>query len=374
MYVCIVRQDGEMRVHRNRQAAPEPFLKAIAPYRDGLVVAVDCLFTWYWLADLCAQEGMPCVLGHALSMKAIHGGKAKNDQIDSQKMATLLRGGMLPKAYGYPAERRAPRDGLRRRPHLMRKRAELLAHVPKTNAPYNVPEIGKKIAYQANREGVAERFDDPAVPKTLEGDLELITYDDQMLSDLALFILQTAQPHDAPPLSFLHTVPGIGTILRLVLRYEMHQLARVPRVQDGASYGRLVKGAQESGGKRWGTAGNTLGHAPLPWAFAEAATLFLRGNEPGQKSLARWETKHDKGKALRLRAHKLARAVSVMLTRKTAFDLEQFLRTYGSRAGEPGASLDTEGRSLNRTEVQPRMAASWNAEGRLGPISLSPAL
>jgi hypothetical protein len=67
MYVCIMSQDGEMLVHRNRQAAPEPFLKAIAPYRDGLVVAVACIFTWYWLADLCAQEGLPFVLGHALS-------------------------------------------------------------------------------------------------------------------------------------------------------------------------------------------------------------------------------------------------------------------------------------------------------------------
>jgi len=67
MYVCIMSQDGEMLVHRNMQAAPEPFLKAIAPYRDGLVVAVACIFTWYWLADLCAQEGLPFVLGHALS-------------------------------------------------------------------------------------------------------------------------------------------------------------------------------------------------------------------------------------------------------------------------------------------------------------------
>jgi transposase len=93
MYVCILSQDGEMLVHRNMKAAPEPFLKAIAPYRDGLVVAVECIFTWYWLADLCAQEDIPFVLGHALYMKAIHGGKAKNDKIDSQKIATLLRGG-----------------------------------------------------------------------------------------------------------------------------------------------------------------------------------------------------------------------------------------------------------------------------------------
>ena len=98
MYVCILRHDGAVLLHRNMKAAPEPFLKAIAPSREGLVVAVECLFTWYGLADLCAQEGIAFVLGHALSMQAIHGGKAKNDTIDSHKIAALLRGGLLPQA------------------------------------------------------------------------------------------------------------------------------------------------------------------------------------------------------------------------------------------------------------------------------------
>src|SRR2546427_8220486 len=115
MYVCILSQDGEVVLHRNMKAAPEPFLKAIAPYRDGIVVAVECIFTWYWLADLGAQEGLPVVLGHALSMQAIHGGKATNDTIDSQKIAVLLCGGMLPQAYVSPAAMRATRDLLRRR-------------------------------------------------------------------------------------------------------------------------------------------------------------------------------------------------------------------------------------------------------------------
>jgi transposase len=163
MYVCILSHDGDILLHRNMKAAPEAFLKAVAPYRDGLVVAVECIFTWYWLADLGAEQGIPFVLGHALYMKAIHGGKAKHDQIDSQKIAALLRGGMLPQAYVYPAEMRATRDLLRRRNHLIRKRAELLAHMQNPNSQYNLPEIGKKIAYKANRDGVAERFDDAAV-------------------------------------------------------------------------------------------------------------------------------------------------------------------------------------------------------------------
>jgi transposase len=326
MYICILNQDGDIMLHRNMKASPEPLLKAIAPYRDDLVIAVECIFTWYWLADLCADEGIPFVLGHALYMKAIHGGKAKNDKIDAYKIAALLRGGMLPQAYVYPAAMRATRDLLRRRTHLMRKRAELLAHVQNTNSQYNLPEIGKKIAYKANRDGVAERFADPAVQKNIEVDLALVTYYDQLLTDLELSIVKAARHHDAPTLYLLQTVPGIGKILSLVLLYEIHDIKRFPRVQDFVSYCRLVKCAKESAGKRLGTAGKKIGNAHLKWAFSEAAALFLRNNPAGQKYLARLAKKHDKGKALTILAHKLARAVYYMLKRQTAFDMEKFLQ------------------------------------------------
>jgi len=232
MYLCILNQDGEILVHRNMPAGPEPFLKAVAPYREDLVVCVECIFTWYWLADLCAREGIPFVLGHALYMKAIHGGKAKNDKIDSQKIAVLLRGGMLPQAYVYPAAMRATRDLLRRRMHLMRKRAELLAHVQNTNSQYHLPGIGKNIAYKANRDGIAERFPDPAVQKSIAGDLALIGHYAHLLNDGAFSIVHTAKQHDPQTLSRLQSVPGIGKILRLVLLYAIHTIDRFPRGQD----------------------------------------------------------------------------------------------------------------------------------------------
>src|SRR5947208_17143185 len=176
MYLCILDQAGETLLHRNMTATPEALLKAIAPYRDQIVLAAECMFTWYWLADLCAEHGIPFVLGHALYMKAIHGGKAKNDKIDAHKIAVLLRGGLLPMAYVYPALMRSTRDLLRRRMHLMHKRSELLTHIQNTNNQYCLPQFGKKIAYKANREGVAERFADPAVHKSIVIDLALIDH------------------------------------------------------------------------------------------------------------------------------------------------------------------------------------------------------
>ncbi|HXH11584.1 MAG TPA: IS110 family transposase [Alphaproteobacteria bacterium] len=327
MYLWILNQTGEIVLHRNMRAAPKPFLQAIAPYREDLVVCVACLFTWSWLADLGTREGIPFVLGHALYMKAIQGDTAKNDKIDAQKIAVLLRGGMLPQAYVYPADMRATRDLLRQRLHLRRHRAELLTHVQQTNRQYNLPEIGKKIADKANRDGVAERFPDPAVQTSLEVDLALIGHYDALLRDLELASVTTAKQHDANTLYLLQTVPGLGKSLSLVLLYEMHDIVRFPRVQDFVSYCRLVKCAKESAGKRYGTSGTKIGNAYLKWAFSEAAVLFLRNNPAGPKDLVRLENKHGKGKALTVLAHKLARAVDHMLKPTTAFDMEKFLRS-----------------------------------------------
>jgi transposase len=236
-------------------------------------------------------------------------GKAKNDKIDSQKIAVLLRAGMLPQADVYPAEMRATRDLLRRRLHLTRQRAELLAHIQNTDSQYNLPEIGKKLADKGNRDGVAERFLAPAVQKSVEVDLVLIDHYDRLLSDVELTIVQTAKQHNAQALYRRQSVPGIGKILSLVLLYEMHDITRFPRVQDFVSYCRLGKCAKEAAGKRYGTAGPKSGNAYLKWAFSEAAVLFLRNNPAGQKYLSRLEHKHGTGKALTIVAHKLARAV-----------------------------------------------------------------
>jgi transposase len=220
-------------------------------------------------------------------MPAIRGGKAKHDQIDSHKIAALLRGGLLPQTSVSPAHMRAPRALLRRRLPLAHKRAELLAHVQHTNSQYPLPAIGTKIADTANREGVAERCAEPAVPKSSEVDLALITSDDAWLRDVELPIGTTARPHDAHPRPLLPTVPGIGTMLRLVRLYAIHDVHRVPRVQDVVSSCRLVTCARESAGKRSGTSGTNIGKAHLQWAFAEAAVLCLRDHPAAQTSLTR---------------------------------------------------------------------------------------
>lgn len=327
LYVCILNSQGETVVHKNIKANPGALLNVITPYQDNLVIGVECMFSWYWVADLCREKRIAFILGQALYMRAIHGGKAKNDKIDSLKIATLMRGGMFPEAYVYPSEMRGTRDLMRRRMHLMRKRAELLAHVHNTNSQYNLPEIQKNLRYAFNRDGIAERFSDPSVSKSIELDLNLIDFYDKQLSRVEWHIQKHAASCDQHSLILLRTVPGIGKILSLVILYEIHSIDRFATVQNFASYCRLIKCKRESAGKSYGTAGAKIGNAYLKWAFSEAAVLFLRKNPEAQAWLEKKANQHNKARALTILAHKIGRAVYFMLKRKTVFDQERFLNS-----------------------------------------------
>jgi transposase len=327
LYVCILAQDGEIMLHRKIPARPDRLLRLVQPYRQGLVIGVECMFAWYWVADLCADEGIDFVLGHALYMKAIHGGKAKNDRIDSQKIAVLLRGGMFPIAYVYPRQMRATRDLLRRRNFLVQRRSALLAHIETTNAQYNLDPFTHKLTQWKNRRGVPDRFPDPSVRVMIEMDVDLIDVYDQIVREIELHVTRHAKGHDNQAYHRLRTIPGVGEVLSLVLLYEIQDIARFERVQHFVSYCRLVKCAHESAGKRTGSGGAKIGNAHLKWAFSQAACLLLRGNQRAQAWMEAKTAKYGKGKALTLLAKKLATAVYFMLQRQQAFDMNRFFTT-----------------------------------------------
>jgi transposase len=257
-------------------------------------------------------------------MKAIHGGKTKNDKIDSYKIASLLKGGNFPVAYPYPAKWRATRDLLRRRMYISRRCSELVAHIHNTNTQYNLPAFRKKLSRKYNHEGVAERFEDPQVRKSIEVDLAIIDSLDQILKKIEWHIEKTARQHDYHTLYLLRSVPGVGQILALVILYEIHDVKRFPTVQDFSSYARLIKPVKESNGKWAGHSNKKIGNHHLKWAIKEAAILMLRDCPEAKYFVSKLERQYNKGKALGIYTHKLGRAIYFMLKNKEAFNMKRF--------------------------------------------------
>ena len=326
MFTHILDERGRTVFERDLPAGPDAFLDAVQPFREGLVVGCECMFAWYWLADLCEDQAIPFVLGHALYMKMIHGGKAKNDQIDASKLASLLRGGLFPMAYVYPRARRQTRDLLRRRSFFVRQRAQLIAHIQNTNSQFNLPPFAKKLTYAGNRTpAIAERFTDPSTQLSIAADLQLIDGYDTQIAALERHLVKNAKVDDPVTFGLLRTTPGIGPILGLILLYEIDTIGRFPEVGNFLSYSRLVRCQHESAGKVKGTGGKKIGNGHLKWAFSEAACLMLRSCLPVKAWMQRQEKKRGKRKALALLEAKIGRAVYHLWRKQVPFDPKRFL-------------------------------------------------
>jgi transposase len=326
LHLCVLDSTGSVVEDVNLPCRPDAFLAAIAPFRADVIVGAECMFGWYWLADLCQREQIPFLIGHALYMKAIHGAKAKNDKIDAHKIARLLKGGNFPLSYIYPRGMRETRDLLRRRTWLVRHRSGLITHLQILNAQYNLPPFPKKLSHPGNRleMDIAARFSDPSVQKSAACDLAVIDCLDEQIAALELYLTRTAKVDDVQTYHRLRTIPGVGPVLALILLYEVHDIKRFANAGQFLSYARLVRCTHESDGKVVGTGGQKIGNAHLRWALGEAACLFLRGSERARRWKEKQARKRGEGKALAILAARLARAVYHLWRKAEAFDEDRF--------------------------------------------------
>src|SRR5215831_3964639 len=307
LYLVVLDRDGQARFGRNLPAAPAPFLKAVQPFRDGLVVGCECMHCWYWLADTCRERDIAFVLGHAWAMKAVHGSKTKCDRHDAEAIARLLKGGNFPLAYAYPKERRGLRDLLRARLRLVRQRAELYGHVHTARRQANLPPVSSDVKYQSKRASATADIDDACVRRRVEADLSLLEPLDTTIRRLEKDIEVAARQHYATELAVLQSTPGVGIVIALTILLEIDTLERFDSRQQFCSYARLCGARQESAGKTVGQGNTKQGNAWLKWAFSEAAVLSAQKNERIGKYLDKLASRLGKAKALSALAHKLGR-------------------------------------------------------------------
>jgi len=329
MYVCLMDRDGKKLVHTNIKYNDFAyFLKLVAPYKHDLTVCAECMFGWYWLADACSAAGLHFVLAHALYLKAIHGGKNKNDRIDSEKIAHLLRTNLIPPAYVYPAAKRPLRALLRQRLYFVWRRSELLSRIHSHQLAHNrIPPKQTRSNRDPWEQQLLAAEDHPLRQLALKNDLAMIRHFDHQIAQLEEELQRQAKKLAARDYALLQTVPGIGENLGMTILCEIGDIARFPTVKNFLSYSRLVKGTVASVGKIKGLRGAKLGNPYLRWAFGEAAVIAKRDHAVIGPLAQRLEARMNgnKFKANTVVAIKLARAVYFMLKSKTVFDPDRLV-------------------------------------------------
>lgn len=328
MYACIMDKTGNIYLHRNMKTTFETFLVHIEPFLPDLIVGVESMFCYYWLFDQCTEADIPFYLGHAYYMKAVHGGKTKNDRLDSKQIANLMRTHYFPLAYPYPKAMRGTRDLLRRRCRYVYQRGEAYRHIKNVFAQQGITDITlTQLKNQENRRKLVSRFNEPDLQHLIEADFDFIQFSTEIILKLERQIRSQAKIHDRKAFNLLMTIPGVGEVLALIILYEMHNLARFKSVQQFSSYCRLVRCERQSAGKRSKGGNPKIGNPYLKYAFTQIIVVAQRVSPVINKYYQRLVSKFGKSRARTIIAHKFAIAVYFMLKNSQTFDEKRFVQT-----------------------------------------------
>lgn len=281
-----------------RGAVVQYFRSLEGPHR----ATVESTGSWYWIADLLAEQDVELKLAHAFLVKAVAAAKVKTDAVDALTLAQLLRADLLPEAHMISTELRPWRDLLRARLRLVERRRSAQNSVARLLEKYNVPgpeHLPSTARFQAQLHQEQDALLKKQI-RQIERELVAVLRPDEDLQRLLW-------------------IPGIGLINALTLLLEIDSIDRFASEKKFFSYCRLVPGASNSG-RRTHHKRSKSGNRYLKLAFSHAAIRAIQ-NYPDIKAFyQRTARKKPKAIARALVAKELARSVYRVLKTRTDFD------------------------------------------------------
>ena len=327
MYLKIMDHDGQVLYKRNMPNNFALFKQILAPFLPDIAVGVESTFNYYWLYDGCAEADIPFYLGHAAYMKAIAGNKQKNDPLDAETIAHLMRSNLFPQAYPYPKEMRAVRDLLRRRHRLVRHRSEAYTHVQLLLRQQGICDFrGRDVKSVSGKEQILKNLTDPDVYYLVNSDLLVIDHLDILLGKIESQIKDRVCHQKGTDYALLKSVTGVGDMLALSILYETHDINRFPCAGNYSSYCRVIRVQRTSAGKNQYGKNQKMGNPYLKWAYGQIITHARQSSERINAYYQRLEAKRCAKLARGIMSHKFAVAVYYMLKKKVAFDEDRFIK------------------------------------------------
>jgi len=325
--ICIMKLDGtivyQSTITRHKL---KKLAKCLAPYGTDVTLGVESTYNWYWLLDWCREHGIPFVLGHAAYIKRKMIGKNKNDKIDAQGIAELLRLNDFPYAATCPVQYRATRDLVRRRNAYVNMRTRLLLHMGCLEDQYLLDERHELLLNGPDK----ELYEDVWI--MFDTDQEIADTLHEHINKLEKRIVSQVQKHFKRQYLLLKDIGGVGTVIASTLLYEIYDIARFKSVQSFSSYCRVVDPQCDSNGKRVGRGNAKNGSVWLCWALHMLVSTSCRYIPEVNTLYRRLKKKRGVHYAHRVLAHRWATTIYFMLKNNEPFSLELFLKKFGGSA------------------------------------------
>ena len=305
LHVCDAA--GKRVYHRRVKANLDAVNDALDPYWPRLeAMGVESTFNWYWFVDGLQEQGRDIRLANPARMEQYEGLKVTSDHSDAAWLAEQTRLGILPESYVYPKEVRSVRDALRRRQLFVRQRTQSVLSLDSLFCRYGLDAPGSRQLKEWGSAEIQALELDEFARLQVTTLLESVRKSDALARQIEVQVLTRIKP--TPNVERAQQIPGVGTILSMVIVLESGEFSRFNSAGNYASYCRAVKSVRSSNKKNKGKNNAKNGNPYLAWAFIEAATFAVRYYPRIQAWYERKKQRRNVAVAKKALACKLAKA------------------------------------------------------------------
>jgi transposase len=313
--LAVLMPDGEVTQQR-LENDPTRLEQFFAQVPRGAQIAIETSGTWWWFVDLVERLGHHAVLSNPKQTKAIAAARLKNDRVDAERLALLLRGDLLPTVWIPPGLREA-RELVRHRVSLVWVRTEIKNRLLALLSRRNLQPTSSKRWLTVRGRHELEALPLGAIPSTVRADcLTLLRVLDEQIRRLDHELVERWGAD--PRVQRLRTIPGVGPFTAIFLILELGEIQRFPSAKHLASYVGLTPRVRASANRvRMGHISKE-GNRLLRWALVVAATQAAR--RPGP--LRAWFRAVQQRKGMKIARVALARRLAEIVYQIWKHDMD----------------------------------------------------
>lgn len=275
-FVATVADQNGKRLNKSRVLTDRESIKGYFKSFNGdsnVKVVIEATYNWGYIFDEIKGMGYEVKVAHPLKTRAIAEAKIKTDSIDSEVLTHLLRADLIAEAYAPDFETRDKKNLLRYRASLVRIRAMFKNMVHALLARNHIEDP----AFRSLTDKFGKRGKEYLRRLKLKGnDTEILKHYIDLIDSLEEKIKAVEKKignifRRDEICMLLESIPGIGELLAVLIRYEIDDIERFISTKKLCSYAGLVPSTYSSGGRTYQGKITKQGNRWLRWALVEAS-------------------------------------------------------------------------------------------------------
>lgn len=315
-YITVMNKKGIIKKQTEITNTPETVNGFFAEYA-GDRVAVESTLNWIPFYEKLEKLGCDVVLSNPLQTKAVASARIKNDKVDSQVLADLLRTNFLPTAYIQPRDVRDLKELVRQRSHYVEMRTKIKNKIHAVLFKADVSHSFSSLYGKAGMEFLKGLSVRKVYREELNRYMDTLSFFNGQIDELSDTIKKNAS--DDYDCKLLMTIPGIGYYTALMIKSEIGDIARFASAKKLCRYAGLIPSTYASADKIRTGRITKCGSKWLRKACVDAITSGCRNTNKISVFYRKLKKNKGTGKAKVAAARKLCSVIFAILTDKQPF-------------------------------------------------------